>query len=100
MRHMLLCLLDALDERVDEIVHSREDFSGDSPIHAQLKDAEETLLSKLPSELHEEFDALLSMQRQYAFEGQRLCYLNGFQDHCKLAAGNLDVTALLEHHKP
>lgn len=100
MRHMFLCLLDALDERVYEIVHSLEESSADSPLHAQLKDAEETLLSKLPLELHDELDALLSMHRQYAFEEQRLCYLNGFQDHCKLAAGKWDALSLLDHHKP
>lgn len=100
MRHMLLCLLDALDERLDEIVQPLEKSTVASPTYSDLQNAEELFRKKLPPELHSEFDNLLSMMRNYAFEEQRLCYLNGFQDHCKLAAGELDVTALLKHHIP
>lgn len=100
MRHMLLCLLDVLDERLDEIVQPLEKSSVVSPTYSDLRNAEELLKKKLSPDLHCEYENLLSMMRSYAYEEQRLCYLNGFQDHCKLAAGKLDILSLLGCHKP
>lgn len=91
MRHFRLCLEDALDERVDEVLLPLANSDATSPPYSEVQEVTNSFMEKMDQYgLRNEFDSLLGLLRSYSFDQSRACYIQGFKDHQALLVGDLN----------